>query len=106
MHLCEVDHGLASQVIYMRPAKLLQRNAGQHVPLEDRLAFQSATNEAAHFLLMAASQKAGYHLESIVQVLQSHISSPDQQSQISRDGQPWKERALSHGNLESQRAGQ
>ena len=65
------DQGVPSQVIYMRPAKFLQRNAGHHVPLEDRLAFQSATNEAAHFLLMAASQKAGCHLESIVQVLQS-----------------------------------
>ena len=65
------------QVIYMRPAKLLQRNAGQHVPLEERLAFQSATNEAAHFLLMAASQMAGYHLESIVQVLQFPIFLPE-----------------------------
>ena len=58
----------------MRPARLLQRNMGQHVPLEDRLAFQSAANEAAHFLLMAASQKAGYHLESIVQVMHSPIA--------------------------------
>jgi len=52
----------------MRPANLLKKNVAQHVPLEDRLAFQSAANEAAHFLLMAASQRAGYHLESIVQV--------------------------------------
>lgn len=59
---------LCAQVVYFRPADILRQNMIKFVPIEDRLAFQSAANEAISVLLKLASQRAGFHIESITQV--------------------------------------
>ena len=68
LHRSLVTLLLGAQVVYFRPADILQQSMIKHVPLADRLAFQSAANEALTTLLRLASQHAGCHIESVVQV--------------------------------------
>ena len=60
------------QVVYLRPAVMV-KSPGQP-PLADRLALQSASNEATRLLCALASAAAGYHVEEVVQVGARHLS--------------------------------
>ena len=60
--------GRGVQVVYFRPQDILRQNMAKHVPVADRLAFQTAANETLNILLKLASQRAGFHIENIVQV--------------------------------------
>lgn len=55
-------------MVYFRPADILKNSMIKHVPTADRIAFQSAANEALLILVKLASHKAGFHIENITQV--------------------------------------
>jgi len=54
------------QVVYLRPAAMVKSAA--QPPLADRLALQSASNEAGRLLFALASAAAGYQVDQLVQV--------------------------------------
>lgn len=56
-------------VVYFRPRDIIKNNMGKHVPVDDRISFQSSANEMLLLLTKMASQKAGYHIDNITQVL-------------------------------------
>jgi len=53
-------------VVYLRPAAMVKSAA--QPPLADRLALQSASNEAGRLLFALASAAAGYQVDQLVQV--------------------------------------
>ena len=57
-------------MVYLRPAAMIKSPA--HPPLADRLALQSASNEATRLLCALASAAAGYQVEEVVQVRRAH----------------------------------
>ncbi|KAK9820764.1 hypothetical protein WJX81_007320 [Elliptochloris bilobata] len=61
-------------VVYLRPAAMVKSPA--QPPLADRLALQSASNEATRLLCALASAAAGYQVEEVVQVIDLASMSP------------------------------
>ena len=62
------------QVVYFRPGDIFKYNMSKHVPVNDRIAFQSAANESLLILMKVASARAGFNIESITQA--SHLPGP------------------------------
>ncbi len=56
------------QVVYLRPGNMLKRSMGKYIPIEDRLALQSSSNELNRILCHLASKRAGYLIEDFTQV--------------------------------------
>ena len=56
------------QVVYLRPGNMLKRSMGKYIPIQDRLAFQSSSNELNRILCHLASKRAGYLIEDFTQV--------------------------------------
>lgn len=54
------------QVMYLKVAPLIQRRMGRHVPLDHRIAMQSASNELTRLLCHLASARFGYQIEQFV----------------------------------------
>ena len=65
------------QVVYFRPGDIFKYNMSKHVPVKDRIAFQSAANESLLILTRIASARAGFNIESITQA--SQLAGPVEQ---------------------------
>ena len=65
---------LLLQVVIFRPGDILNQKMTKHVPVADRISFQSTSNEMLTILTKMASQNAGYHIDSIIQVSSFHLA--------------------------------
>ena len=56
------------QVVFLKPANMLKRSMGKYIPIADRIALQSSSNELNRMLCHLASRRAGYLIEDFTQV--------------------------------------